>query len=100
MLSLNVEVIEPSELYFCSSLVIVPKKDGTNRFCIDFRLFKKQAIFDSEPILNPKEMCANLAGHKCFSKVELSKGYRQIKLTGLLKQKQFSEQVKCYFNSG
>lgn len=71
---LNMNIIE-------SSVVIVPKKDGTNRFCIDFRLLNNQTIFDSEPMPDADEMFSKLAGHKFFSKIDLSIGYWQVKLT-------------------
>lgn len=65
---LKLEIIEPSESPFCSPIVIVPKKDGTNRFCIDFRLLKRlQTIFYSEPIPDADEMYPKPAGHKYFS---------------------------------
>ncbi|XP_065939358.1 uncharacterized protein [Magallana gigas] len=77
---LKMNIIESSDLY-CSPVVIVPKKDGTNRFCIDFRLLNNQTIFDSEPMPDADEMFSKLAGHTFFSKIDLSKGYWQVKLT-------------------
>jgi hypothetical protein len=76
MLSMN--IIEPSDSPFCSPIVIVPKKDGSNRFCINFRMLNSQTIFDSEPIPDPDEMFAKLAGHRYFSKIDLSKGYWRV----------------------
>lgn len=64
---LNMDISETSDSPYCSSIVIVPKKDGTNRFCIDFLLLKNQFIFDSEPMPNADEMFFKLAGHKFFS---------------------------------
>lgn len=84
---LKLEIIEPFESPFCSPIVIVPKKDGTNRFCIDFRLLNRQTIFDSEQIPDADEMYAKFAGQKYFSKIDLSKGYWQIKLTESSKPK-------------
>lgn len=85
---LKLEIIEPSESPFSSPIiVIVPKKDGTNRLCIDFRLLNRQTIFDSEPIPDADEMYAKFAGQKYFSKIDLSKGYWQIKLTESSKPK-------------
>lgn len=78
---LNMNIIESSDSPYCSPVVIVPKKDGTNRFCIDFRLLNNQTIFDSEPMPDADEMFSKLAGHKFFSKIDLSKGYWQVKLT-------------------
>ncbi|XP_052692422.1 uncharacterized protein LOC128170699 isoform X2 [Crassostrea angulata] len=78
---LKMNIIESSDSPYCSPVVIVPKKDGTNRFCIDFRLLNNQTIFDSEPMPDADEMFSKLAGHKFFSKIDLSKGYWQVKLT-------------------
>ena len=61
MLKLN--IIEPSESPFCSTVVIDPKKDSTNRFCVDYRLLYNQTVFDSEPIPDSEEMFSKLAGH-------------------------------------
>lgn len=84
---LKMNIIEPSESPFCSPVVIVPKKDGTNRFCIDYRLLNSQTIFDSEPMPDTDEMFSKLSGHKFFSKIDLSKGYWQVKLTESSKPK-------------
>ena len=84
---LKMNIIEPSESPFCSPVVIVPKKDGTNRFCVDYRLLNSQTIFDSEPMPDSDEMFSKLAGHKFFSKIDLSKGYWQVKLTESSKPK-------------
>nr|XP_022307941.1 uncharacterized protein LOC111113940 [Crassostrea virginica] len=78
---LQMNIIEHSDSPYCSPVVIVPKKDGTNRFCIDFRLLSNQTVFDSEPMPDANEMFSKLAGHRCFSKIDLSKGYWQVKLT-------------------
>lgn len=68
---LKLEIIEPSKSPFCSPIVIVPKKDGTNRFCIDFRLLNRQTIFDSEPIPDADEMYSmpNLLDISTFPKL-------------------------------
>lgn len=47
----------------------------------------RQTLFDSEPIPDADEIYAKLAGHKYFSKNDLSKGYWQIKLTESSKPK-------------
>ncbi len=40
---LSMGVIEPSHSEWCSPIVLVPKKDGTLRFCIDFRQINSDA---------------------------------------------------------
>ena len=74
-------IIEHLVSPYCSPIVIVPKKDCTNRFCIDFRLLSKQTVFDSEPMPDANEMFSKFASHRYFSKIYLSKGYCQVKLT-------------------
>ena len=98
MLKLN--IIEPSESPFYSPVVIDPKKDSTNRFCVDYIQLYSQTIFDSEPIPDSDEMFSKLAGHKFFSKIDLSKGYLQVKLIESTKpKKQHLKRERDYFNS-
>ncbi|XP_077987486.1 uncharacterized protein LOC144442090 [Glandiceps talaboti] len=52
---LHIGVIEPSFSPYASPIVIVKKKDGSNRFCIDFRKLNKITIFDAEPMPNPED---------------------------------------------
>ena len=79
MIDLN--IIEPSTSPFASPIVIVKKKDGSNRFCIDFRTLNSQTVFDAEPMPIADEIFSKLATHKFFSKLDLSKGYWQVPLT-------------------
>ena len=58
---LDLGVIEPSNSPYSSPIVIVEKKDDSNRFCVDFRRLNKITVFDSEPIPNPEEIFANLS---------------------------------------
>ena len=66
--------IEPSESPYSSPIVIIKKKDGSNRFCIDMRALNNITVFDAEPIPNTEVMFTKLAGCKYFSKLDLSKG--------------------------
>ena len=68
-------VIERSESPYCSPVIIVKKKDNTNRFCIDFRVLNKITVFDAEPMPSMEQIFAKLAGYKFISKLDLSKGY-------------------------
>ena len=73
-------IIERSESPYCSPVIIVKKKDNTNRFCIDFRVLNKITIFDVEPMPSMEQIFAKLADYKFISKLNLSKGYWQIAL--------------------
>ena len=74
-------VIERSESPYCSPVIIVKKKDNTNRFCIDFRVLNKITVFDAEPMPSMEQIFAKLASYKFISKLDLSKGYWQIALS-------------------
>ncbi|CAC5422123.1 unnamed protein product [Mytilus coruscus] len=72
---LDLGVIEASTSPYASSIAILKKKNNTNRFCIDFRSLDNQTLFDAEPMANAEEIFSKLAGHKYFSRLNLSKGY-------------------------
>jgi len=78
---IDMGIIERSESPYSSPIVIVKKKDKTNRFCIDFRSLNKYTVFDAEPMPNSEDMFSKLAGHKFISRIDLSKGYWQLPLT-------------------
>ena len=71
-------VIEESDSPYNSPVVIVKKKDGSNRFCIDFRRLNSITKFDSEPMGNPDDIMAKINKDRYFTKIDLSKGYWQI----------------------
>ena len=69
---LDLGVIEPSISPYSSPIVLVPKKDGSVRFCIDFRKLNKVTEFDAEPMPNMEEIINRMSGHKYFTKMDLS----------------------------
>ncbi|XP_041477315.1 uncharacterized protein LOC121425354 [Lytechinus variegatus] len=77
-LMLKMGIIEKSTSPFASPVVIVQKKDGKNRFCVDYRKLNAVTVVDNEPIPNMEEILADVGGAKFFSKIDLCKGYWQI----------------------
>ncbi|XP_070174729.1 uncharacterized protein [Littorina saxatilis] len=75
---LDLGVIEPSKSAYSSPIVLVAKRDGSVRFCIDFRALNKITHFDAEPIPDPDELFCSLAGANFYTKIDLAKGYWQI----------------------
>ena len=75
---LDLEIIEPSKSPYSSPVVLVRKKDGSCRFCIDFRRLNKITVFDAEPIPNVEDLFVRLAHSRFFTKIDLAKGYWQI----------------------
>ena len=72
---IDLGIVEPSVGPYCSPVLIVKKKDNTNRFCIDFRTLNKVTVLDAEPMPNMEEILTKLPGHKYISKLDLTKGY-------------------------
>ena len=75
---LELGIIEPSRSNYASPVVLVQKKDGSCRFCIDYRALNKITVFDAEPIPDVEELFVSLADKHFFTKIDLSKGYWQI----------------------
>eukprot|EP00745_Piridium_sociabile_P016607 TRINITY_DN2466_c0_g1_i7.p1 TRINITY_DN2466_c0_g1~~TRINITY_DN2466_c0_g1_i7.p1 ORF type:complete len:1403 (+),score=222.61 TRINITY_DN2466_c0_g1_i7:99-4307(+) len=74
-------VIEPSVSPYCSPIVLVKKRDGKIRFCVDYRRLNKVVEFDAEPMPEIDYLFAKLGEKIIFSKIDLSKGYWQIPVT-------------------
>ncbi|GFO41266.1 Zinc finger protein [Plakobranchus ocellatus] len=71
-------VIRKSSSPYASPVVVVKKKDGTNRVCIDYRQLNKLTIFDPQPMTPPADIFQGIEKDQYFSKIDLSKGYWQI----------------------
>lgn len=84
---LQAGIIEPSNSNWCSPIVIVPKPDGSLRFCIDFRQVNNITKFDSYPMPRIDEILERLGKAKYMSTLDLTKGYWQIPLSPQAKEK-------------
>ena len=77
---LEAGAIRPSKSPYSSNVVIVRKKDGSIRFCVDFRKLNSRTIKDAYAIPRTEDTLHLLAGAKYFSKLDLRSGYWQVEI--------------------
>ena len=57
---------------------MVKKKDGSYRFCVDYRKLNKLTVKDSHPLPRTDDTLDALSGSVYFTTVDLSSGYWQV----------------------
>ena len=80
-------VIEPSNSAWSSPIVLVTKKDGSTRFCVDYRHVNDLTVKDAYPIPRVDECLDSLSGSKWFNCLDLNSGFWQIGLDPTDKEK-------------
>ena len=86
-------VVEPSNSPWMSPIVLVKKKDGTQRFCVDYRKLNEVTRKDSYPLPRIDTTLDALAGSKWFSTLDMKCGYWQVNM-------EESDREKTAFSTG
>ena len=72
--------VEPSTSPWSSPVVLVRKKDGTTRFCVDYRKLNEFTDKDSFPLPRIDDIFDQISGSHFFTKLDFKSGYFQVPL--------------------
>ena len=78
---LDLGAIRPSNSPWASAIVLVRKKDGRLRFCIDLRRLNNRTVKDAYSLPKIESILDSLLGAKIFSTLDLKAGYWQVEMT-------------------
>jgi len=68
-------IIRPSESEYASPIVLVKKKSGDLRLCVDYRKLNKTMVIDNYPLPFIEDLLKTLVNKTIFSKLDLKHGY-------------------------
>nr|KYP48073.1 Transposon Ty3-G Gag-Pol polyprotein [Cajanus cajan] len=77
---LEKQLVRPSVSSWGAPVLLVKKKDGGSRLCVDYRQLNKLTIKNKYPLPRIDDLMDQLRGTLVFSKIDLRSGYHQIRV--------------------
>lgn len=78
---LEAGIVRQSASEYASPILLVRKKDGTMRMCIDYRMLNSVTIKERYPMPIIEDEIARLSGQACFITLDLASGYYQVPIS-------------------
>ncbi|MCO5548361.1 hypothetical protein L7F22_001818 [Adiantum nelumboides] len=73
-------MVRPSSSPFCSPILLVQKKDGTYRMCVDYRALNRITIKNRFLVPRVEDLFDKLQGPTYFGRIDLKSGFHQIRI--------------------
>src|SRR6266542_966553 len=77
---LKERIIKKSKNPWASPVVLVSKKDGSVRFCVDYKKVNDLTIEDTHPLLIVNNIVNKIGGKKYYTSIDLTSRYWQIEV--------------------
>lgn len=74
-------IIKPSDSPYASPIVLVKKKNGDTRMCVDYRALNKLTVRDNFPLPLIEDCLEYLNNKKVFTLLDLKSGFHQVKIS-------------------
>lgn len=75
---LDSQIVRESSSPYSSPIVVVTKKDGSIRLCVDYRQLNAKTRKDAYPLPRTEDSLDALSGARWFSTLDLASGYNQV----------------------